>query len=207
MTTRATKESFRKSRAVPSPERTSSFHWGCLVPIAVLIAFFLLIVQFLPKPSAGYFALFFMITMITVLALTYILLAKIYETILLVAVQWQWTRHGIRCLVVHSDSPIWNDHIQNLWLPNIGRMARLLNWSENATWTSTLEVRLFRRFCQTGSNFNPAVLVFRGLRAPLVFRFYYAFQELKTGRPQYVETLETELFKSLGVSKNGSATG
>ena len=48
-------------------------------------------------------------------------------------------------------------------------------------------------------NYNPAVLVFRGLRRPAVYRFYYAFQQAKHGRTQYLDALEAELFRELGV--------
>ena len=47
-------------------------------------------------------------------------------------------------------------------------------------------------------NFNPAVLVLRGLKRPLVYRFYYAFQHAKHGRTDYLERLERDLFEHLG---------
>jgi len=106
---------------------------------------------------------------------------------------------GIRCLVVYSESPMWGDYIRNAWLPRIGQRAVTLNWSERSSWPTSLEVRLFKRFIGSSWNFNPAVLVLRGFRQPRVFRFYYAFQQAKHGRGQYLKTLESELFDELGV--------
>jgi hypothetical protein len=107
---------------------------------------------------------------------------------------------GIRCLVVYSESPVWGDYIRTTWLPRLGPRAATLNWSERAAWPTSLEVRLFKRFIGSSwRNFNPAVLVLRGLRRPHVFRFYYSFQQAKHGRGQYLEKLESELFDELGV--------
>jgi len=107
---------------------------------------------------------------------------------------------GVRCLVIYSDSPTWEEYIRNKWLPRLGQRAVALNWSQRSTWPASLEVRLFKHFVGSSRhNFNPAVLVLRGPRRPHVFRFYYAFQQAKHGRRQYLETLEEELFSELGV--------
>lgn len=115
----------------------------------------------------------------------------------------EWRRvlapRGVRCLVVYSESPTWQRHIEEVWLPRVGDQAVTLNWSARATWTHSLEVRVFKRFVDGRRNYNPAVLVFRGLRQPGVYRFYYAFQEAKHGRTEYTESLEAELFQELGV--------
>ena len=76
-------------------------------------------------------------------------------------------------------------------------MAISLNWSEREQWASSLAVRVFRHFCAADRNFNPAVIIFRGLRRPLVFRFFYAFHEEKLARPQYLASLESQLFEVL----------
>jgi hypothetical protein len=118
---------------------------------------------------------------------------------LLFAVRLRWSARGVRCLIVYSDSPAWEAHIRTTWLPRFGHLAVALNWSERASWRPTLAARLFRRFCGRKRNFNPAVVVFRGLRQPHVFRFFYAFQEVKAGRREYLHRLESELLKVLGV--------
>lgn len=82
-------------------------------------------------------------------------------------------------------------------MPRLAGISATLNWSERSRWSRTLEVRLFRHFCGESSNFNPAVVVFRGYREPLVFRFYYAFHEAKIGRTHYLEELETSMLEAL----------
>ena len=32
----------------------------------------------------------------------------------------KWSSRGIRCVLVHSDSPIWEARIRNTWLPRFG---------------------------------------------------------------------------------------
>ena len=77
---------------------------------------------------------------------------------------------------------------------------------ERAQWRNSFEARLFRHFIREGINFNPAVLVFRGLRPPLVYRFYYAFKESKSGRVEYLEQLESELFEHLPDDRRSAPT-
>lgn len=137
------------------------------------------------------------------IVLAYAIGSQVYELILLMSAQRTWAPAGVRCLVIHSDSPVWSDHIRTQWLPHFGPFARQLNWSQRATWSSSLEVRLFRRFCLATFNYNPAVLVLRGLRSPLVFRFFYAFHEAKHGDGQYLERLETQMFTALEVPRGG----
>jgi hypothetical protein len=120
----------------------------------------------------------------------------LHGLVLLARVRLEWTSRGVRCLVVHSHSPLWEEHIASRWLARLGDRAVTLNWSERSAWSGSLPVRLFRYFGGT-RNFNPAVLVFRGLRRPLVFRFYYAFHEARIGRPQYLEELEQAMFAVL----------
>jgi hypothetical protein len=121
----------------------------------------------------------------------------VYSLALLTAVSLRWAPRGVRCLVIHSDSPVWAPHVIERWLPRLAAQSEVLNWSQRASWHNSLAVRLFRHFCGTQRNFNPAVVVFRGLRYPLVFRFFYAFQEARTGRSQYLAQLESQMFEIL----------
>lgn len=125
------------------------------------------------------------------------LLHYIYGRRLLLRVRSEWTACGIRCLVVHSNSPVWSEHIASHWMPRLGAFAVTLNWSERANWPESLEVDVFRHFCLREYNFNPVVIVFRGLKEPFVFRFYYAFHEAKNGRSRYLDELERQLFHVL----------
>ena len=125
--------------------------------------------------------------------------AWIDEVSILLEVRRQWAPRGVRALLVHSNSESWQDHIAERWIPRIGDHAAIFNWSERATDRGSLEARVFRRFCGETRNFNPAVVVFRGLKRPRVFRFYYAFLEVRAGRPQYLEEQERGMFEALGV--------
>ena len=57
---------------------------------------------------------------------------------------------------------------------------------------------MFRHFCGTEENFNPSVVLFRGLRRPLVFCFYYAFRDARHGKRAPLEGLERRLFEEFG---------
>jgi hypothetical protein len=48
----------------------------------------------------------------------------------------------LRCrgVVVYSNSPIWQAHIEREWLPALSGAVVTLNWSERATWRNTLPV-------------------------------------------------------------------
>jgi hypothetical protein len=113
-------------------------------------------------------------------------------------VQRDWVPHGVRCLIVYSNSPKWQEHIENQWLPRLKHCARLLTLQDRGRRKGDLEARVFTYFC-SGGYANPVVVVFRGLKEPLVFRFFGAFREARKGRPQYLRELESRLFAVLEV--------
>ena len=45
-----------------------------------------------------------------------------------------------------------------------------------------------------GTNFNPALILLRGLRHPYVYRYYYAFRDAKHGNMEALRRLETHMF-------------
>lgn len=194
MTETGTQEAKRTLKAVP-PALKKPTPLGCLVSLALYLAV-----------CVGVFAATRSVVAVVfgvpgALVLAGLAAWHLYGLTLLGIVRQRWTRRGVRCLLVYSNSPAWRDHIRTAWLPRMGDTAVVLNWSDRASWRSTLEARLFRRFCGERRNFNPAVVVFRGLREPYVFRFFYAFQEVKAGRAQYLATLEAEMFEALGLDK------
>jgi hypothetical protein len=194
MSTIGTQEAKRRQKALPQP-LGKPVRLGCFASLAVCLAFCSAIFAGTRWIGALLFA-GVAAFMIAGLAAWYL-----YGLILLAIVWRRWTPRGVRCLLVCSDSPLWRDHIQTHWLSRIGDAAIVLNWSERASWHSDLRVRVFRRFCGERRNFNPAVVVFRGLREPYVFRFFYAFQEVKANRRQYLETLEAQMFEALGLDQ------
>jgi hypothetical protein len=125
---------------------------------------------------------------------------RLYGVILLGIARLRWVPQGIRGVLVYSDSPNWQEHIETHWLPSFGTQFRVLNWSRRKEWKPSLEVRLFLHYCGVDRNFNPSVVLLRGLRHPLVFRFFYAFQEAKHGKPAVLHSLEQRLFRELHIS-------
>jgi len=186
-----TKERKRAIKAMPPRiELTSP---GCAVAFLAYLATFLIL--YWKTGSPAWLAL----AAPGLLALVLAVVTQVRSVLLLAKSRRLLESRGIRCLVVYSESPNWEDHIRNTWLPRLGERAVTLNWSQRSTWPTSLEVRLFRQFIQSRYNFNPVVLVFRGIRRPHVFRFYYAFQQAQHGRRQYLQALETELFDELGL--------
>ena len=188
-----TKERKRRLRAMPAALSSNIGAFGCVWATAIFAVLF----------SIGYRAtrwrvwLFLLAPALIVVAGA--LVDFLYGMTLRLRAALTLERQGVRCLVIHSRSPRWEDHIASHWLPRLGPVARTLDWSERANWQRSLEVRLFRRYVDGPLGFNPAVLVLRGMRPPLVYRFFYAFREAKAGRPQYLAILEEEMFRELRV--------
>jgi hypothetical protein len=188
-----TQESKRRRKAMPEAiERTRSL--GCLASIILSVAVCAGIFAATGWPAAMAF------TALGAFALGVVALRYLYRLALLIILDRKWSRRGLRCLVVYSNSPTWESHIRGRWLSRIGDNAVVLNWSDRRSWRGGLAVRVFREFCSRWRNYNPAVVIFRGLRQPHVFRFFEAFQQVGAGRPEYLSRLEGEMFDALGLA-------
>lgn len=112
---------------------------------------------------------------------------------------WFWGSHAVagrRVLFVYSESPTWQEYIEERILPPIQERTVVLNWSQRQHWSaeSPWEARFFRRFCGS-KEFNPLALVFcRGGRVRRV-RFYRAFLDFKHGNELPLRAAEAELFE------------
>jgi len=127
-----------------------------------------------------------------------------FGRILLVLAMFQLRRRGVAGVLVYSNSPAWQAHIEREWLPTLGGAVVTLNWSERASWRNTLPVLLWRHFCANYGgrvgvfhNINPAVIVLRGLRRPLVFRFYGPFELAKHGDTENLKSAEREMLEAV----------
>ena len=120
----------------------------------------------------------------------------VHGIILLLAAWWRWRGTKIRGILVFSDSPNWQNYIEQNWMPRLGEQVVFLNWSERGSWQDSLEVRIFRRFGirDDNFNFNPLLIYFRGLRYPLIYRCYFAFRDNKHGNPEALQQLERHMF-------------
>ena len=107
------------------------------------------------------------------------------------------TRKGPFIIFVYSNSPIWQEYIENEILPDIKDHAVILNWSERRNWKSSLPVLAVRYFGGY-RNFNPIGMMFRPFRLIKVYRFFKAFQEFKHGNVRGVEEIKREMLRELG---------
>ena len=192
MSQTGTRENKRSSKAAP-PALEPPISMGCIGAIAVYLGLWAVLVaatRGVPWALA--------LGLPAVLAFVLIVGGYLYGITLLALVHWRWSRRGLRCLVVYSQSTKWEDYIRTRWLTRLEGAAITLNWSERSSWRGSLAVRVFRHFCGQHRNFNPAVVVFRGLEQPYVFRFFYAFQQSAAGRSEYLARLEADMWKVLG---------
>ena len=191
MNTHSTGTRERKRAAKAMPPRLEAESPGCLVVILVyssICAFLFWQTRWWTWVALGVPA---------AIALVVVITRELRGRTLLAECRRAFAPRGVHFLVVHSDSPVWNAHIRDRWLPRFGQTAVLLNWTDRARWKRSLEVRLFNHFIKSPRNFTPAVLVLRGSERPLVFRFFYAFQQAQHGRIEYLNKLEAELFTFL----------
>lgn len=114
-----------------------------------------------------------------------------------------WCPRGRDMLFVYSNSPIWQEYVQQQLLPPLETRAVVLNWSERRNWRPSLAVWAFRYFGGSRA-YNPIAIVFRPLRRTRTFRFYEPFHDLKHGKPERVERMTSELFAAIG---EGAQTG
>ena len=126
-----------------------------------------------------------------------VLLYFVYGWLLLLVAWATLMRRGVVGILVYSESPHWHEHVREVWLPRLGDRVVVLNWLERRHWGRGLSVRLFDHFMGRQENFNPSVLLFRGLRSPLRFRFFYAFRDARHGNRQALERLEERLWAEI----------
>ena len=175
----------RKPTPSPEPQATELLRFGIVV-IAVSIAWGYVAIQMRAWglltwciPAAG------------------ILAYWLYGRILLLTSLIAFHKKRIRGVLIWSNSPNWKDYIEKNWQPKIGDRLIILNWSEKERWGKSLPARLFHHFCGTQENYYPSIILFRGLRRPLVYRFFFAFRDYKHGDEKALKGLESHLFRKL----------
>jgi hypothetical protein len=117
-----------------------------------------------------------------------------------IAVWCVWCTRGRDVLLVYSNSPIWQEYVEQHLLPPLGGRAIILNWSDRSEWSRTLAVTVFR-FFGGSREYNPMAIVFRPFRLARCFRFYKAFRDFKHGKPEAVDKLTGQLFALLDGNK------
>lgn len=125
----------------------------------------------------------------------------LYALVLHILLWLFWSPAGKRVLLVYSNSPVWQSHIEDNILPRLPRgSVVVLNWSERRRWRWWwLSAALFRYF--GGSReFNPLAVVVQPLRWGRTFRFWRAFRDAKHGNQVPLRTIETQFFTYAGLS-------
>ena len=121
----------------------------------------------------------------------------VYSVVLYVVVWLAWCMHNRNVLLVYSNSPNWQEYVEDQLIPRLPENTIVLNWSERRTWSGlALSVRVFRHF--GGSReFNPIVFVFKPFHWTRTFRFWQAFREYKHGKPDLLTETQTDLIQYL----------
>jgi len=133
-----------------------------------------------------------------ILSLTFFAIESLGLRLLIVAL---WCPRGRDVLFVYSNSPIWHDDIESQILPNLGKRAVVLNWSERGRWRFSVARRAFRHF-GGDREFNRLAVVFRPFGRTRVFRFWQPFQDFKHGKPEPLRRMKAELFGAIGVQSS-----
>jgi hypothetical protein len=110
-----------------------------------------------------------------------------------------WMRRGGRYVVfVYSNSPNWQEHVEEVILPRLPENAAILNWSERRAWP-LWSVAVWA-FAVLGGyrEFNPIGIVFRRWRLPRVFRFWRAFRDAKHGNLAALTRVQQQFLDAAG---------
>jgi hypothetical protein len=125
-----------------------------------------------------------------------VLLAYVISALLLHMALWLvWGPLGRRVLFVYSNSPVWQEYIEQNVLPRLPETAVVLNWSERRSWNRLTLGYLAFRFFGGSREFNPLAVVVQPLRWGKCFRFWKPFRDFKHGNPESLAKIESEFFE------------
>ena len=122
--------------------------------------------------------------------LVYGLVALLIHVALWVA----WVPFGRRVLFVYSNSPVWQEYIEQNLIPRLPKRSLVLNWSDRKQWKRWSLARLAFAFFGGEREFNPLALVVRPFRWTKSFRFWQPFRDFKHGNTEPLAKLEREFF-------------
>lgn len=121
----------------------------------------------------------------------------IYTLLLHLTIWGCYCTRGINVLFVHSNSPNWQQYLEEHIIPRLPQNCLRLNWSERSKWNQiSLPVLIFRHFGGY-KEFNPLGIVFRPFKKTKVFRFWKPFIDLKHGKTGPLKTLEADFIREL----------
>jgi hypothetical protein len=122
----------------------------------------------------------------------------ILALLLHIALWLTWGPLGRNVLFVYSNSPIWQEYVEQNILPQLPATAVVFNWSERRNWSRLTLAYLAFRFFGGSREFNPMAVVIRPLRRVRCFRFWKPFRDLKHGKPEALRRMERDFFDHLG---------
>lgn len=138
----------------------------------------------------------FIICLFLIVVLFYTLQDMFKRHLLNLSVWRKWCRQGKYVLFVYSNSPNWQNYIEERILPQIRDHSIILNWSERKTWPPGLAVDVFNYY-GGGLEFNPMAVVFQPHNKTKVFRFFKPFHKRKKGHPEDLEKMEKEMMETI----------
>ena len=104
-----------------------------------------------------------------------------------------WCLKGQNILFVYSDSPNWQEYVEQNFIPRLDDRVVVLNWSTRTKWRNSLAVLAFKRWGGI-RGFNPLGVIFRPFKKTRVFRFHQPFLDFKHGKSADLKKMETEFF-------------
>ena len=108
----------------------------------------------------------------------------------------KWCRQGKYVLFVYSNSPNWQNYVEERILPKIRDHSIILNWSERKSWPQNLATKVFKYYGGY-REFNPMAVVFQPFKRTKVFRFFTPFHKHKKEQSEDLERMEKELMETI----------
>jgi hypothetical protein len=146
----------------------------------------------IPRP-----VLWLILFVLSPLVLLIVLACAVYALLLHIALWLVWGASGRNVLFVYSNSPVWQDYVEENILPRLPHSALVLNWSERRMWKRWTLGYLTFRFFGGSREFNPLAVIVRPLKWGKCFRFWKPFRDFKHGNVEALAKVENEFFDCL----------
>jgi hypothetical protein len=107
----------------------------------------------------------------------------------------KWGPEGKFILFVYSESPNWQEYVEENIVPKLQPNVVTLNWSKRSEWQDNerLEAKVMKHW--GGSReFNPLAIVFPEKGKVETIRFFKAFKDYKHGNNKLLKQQEDTLF-------------
>ncbi|UCD76091.1 MAG: hypothetical protein JSV91_04045 [Phycisphaerales bacterium] len=112
-------------------------------------------------------------------------------------------RRGKFILFVYSNSPNWQQYIEENIFPQIGDVSVVLNWSERSKWklNDPWEAQILRHW-GGDREFNPIAIIIPLRGRVRVVRFWQAFRDYKHGKDSTLRDAEGRMSEAVEVIRN-----